>query len=106
MSVTVGASTVFDNTSDATGYDSASSCLGYTCYTPVGQSDGPLDDSFYTGAAGDITILELILSAADDSGSFQVGLYADTSADTPEPASSALVAIGAGVLALLRRRTE
>ena len=99
MLVAVGGTTVFDNTTDATGYSNSTDCPGYTCYSPVGQSVGPLDDSFYTGGAGVITNLELILSTTDDSGSFQVGLYADT----PEPASSLLVAAGAGVLALLRR---
>jgi hypothetical protein len=103
MSVTVGVSAVFDNTSDSSGYQSCPApCADYT---PVGQSQGPLYDSFYTGSAGDITNLELILSAAADSGSFQVGLFADTSASTPEPASSLLVAAGIGVLALLLRAT-
>lgn len=99
MSVTVGASPAFDNTADSTGYLSCSAPCNN--YTPVGQNQGPLFDSFNTGAAGDITTLQLILSAANDSGSFQVGLFADIPASTPEPASSLLFAAGAGVLALL-----
>jgi len=96
MSVTEAGAVVFDNTSE-------SSDPGPSAIDPS-QGLSPLYDSFFTtGAAGDITNLQLILSAADDSGSFQVGLYADTPADTPEPASSLLVAAGAGVLGLLRR---
>jgi hypothetical protein len=100
MLVAVSGSTVFNNTTDTTGYTNSSDCFDYTCYTPVGQTFGPLDDSFYSGAGGAITNLQLILSATPDSGSFQVGLYADA----PEPASFLLIAAGLGVLALLRCR--
>ena len=96
MSVTEAGAVVFDNTGE-------SSDAGPSSIDPS-QGLSPLYDSFFTtDAAGDITKLELVLSAADDSGSFQVGLYADTPTDTPEPASSLLAAAGAGVLALLRR---